>query len=272
MNLDKKLLDLRKWALSNKDGQAIKEGQTGDGDSLLWSGLLSFSGAWSQGQIINRCMDSEGRLWRSTTRVGKEEYNSFSRDMELGFLAHVAGYPSSCSINSSKNHNIHIRKHKKLAPLGDERVFLTPGLAGLINIVYRNYYNPKIGNFWRFFHGLIMFISAITAPKGFRLHLVAIHLMIRQQMKYGRLMNWIVSKIISAREPKNVFFMILADKDINSVLSNFYSQVPWEEPDNKTQWSQERTYSEHAYEDSMCWDFIFLILLMKKRYKLSSDM
>jgi len=266
MDLNSKLAVLNKWSLINKDGMAIKEGPTGDGDSLLWSGLLSLVGVRSQSYACNHCIDNQGRLWRSTKRVGKEEYNSFSRDMEMGFLAHVVGYPSHQTVRNFKNHCLYIKQNKQLAPLGDNRVKLTPSIAGLINIVSKRVEPTTIGSFWRFFHGLIMLMSAITSPKGYPMHLVGVHLLIRQELKYGRMFNYLTSKILEFREPKNIFFMVLADCHLDDVLETFYSQVPWEEPKEKSQWSQERAHSEHAYVQSMCWDFMFLILLIKKRY------
>jgi hypothetical protein len=65
-----------------------------DGDSMLLSGLLFYSGESWAGQSIIRSMDSEGGLWRSPYRLASRrdgDYggNRFSMDQCLGVLLYL---------------------------------------------------------------------------------------------------------------------------------------------------------------------------------------
>src|SRR5262245_41908479 len=58
---------------------------------MLWAGLLCAAGERAQCDAIRASQTTDGRLWRSPSRVNVQTQNSSSRDMLLGFLH----YPDS---------------------------------------------------------------------------------------------------------------------------------------------------------------------------------
>jgi hypothetical protein len=54
------------------------------GDATIFNGILCFSGEELGCTAVKKAMDSDGRVWRSPWFIGKDKFDSFSRDQFLG--------------------------------------------------------------------------------------------------------------------------------------------------------------------------------------------
>jgi hypothetical protein len=250
-----------------------------DGDSTLWNGLLCLSGEAQQCAALRASQTPDGRLWRSPRRVGVPDDNSFSRDMSMGFLAGQVGSPDAESFNKA---TAYVNEKKRLCPGDDGYCGVTPMIYALWNQVakakgfskldakvvlhvaddvFSEIVIPKIPTPVGA-DDLTVVVSAKTAPAGFRLHLVGLHLLIRQNLSDWNSVLQEASAILSKREPENLFFAYLNKQNIAQRLIN---AAPKKSPEQRTQWSFERTDGEHAEQKSMGWDYLFLTNLVLKK-------
>lgn len=263
MELIKKRSLLRGWALkSSKTGIAVKEGESGDGDSLLWAGLLSLSGESLQNLPASQCMDKNGKWWRSPERVNKDTENSCSRDMFLGAMAYILAQRDLYSLSKTKEY---LDQNETLCnDATDSRCKMSLNMKSLLSYMFDNYSQTegKYKYFWRFLYLPTLILQALFSPKGYQLHLVGVQLLLLRKLNILNPLNFLACLILNIREPKNLLFMYLAAKPKEKIVEEFCAQVPWEEPKQKSQWSIEREYSEHAFNESMCWEFIFILNLI----------
>lgn len=263
MNIDQKYQELRKWAIKADSGIARKSGESGDGDSCLWAGLLALSGDWFQRICVEKCVDKNGRIWRAPERIGQEADDTCSRDMFLGFIAYAATSKGGLSANYITRVEDYILQTGKLCPTAtDNRNLLTPTIKWMWYIATKGRITPRIGKDLSWMHGLYLPFAALTVPLGYQMHLIGAQVLIRKQLGHGKLANWLTAKLLHRRQPKNILFMLLAGKK-KEALAELEIQMPKIEPEFKHHWSLEKSDGEQSYKDSMCWEFLFILNLLK---------
>ncbi len=216
----------------------------GSNDSMLWAGLMCASGDTRSGAGIRACQSTDGRLWRCPDDVGKDNANSFSRDMALGFLMYVA---ASKDLDTFNYWLKYIDQVAEMCPDdNDNRCHITAPLWWQIQHV-------KNGGDAPWYLNAYLWVAAQTAALGYQLHLVGCHLLLNWQLTGCR--NTTIGGVLHRRQPLNPFFQWLAGEVVVIPRQPLNS--------NMTQWAWERADSEEAWNDSMGWDFIFISNLLK---------
>jgi len=226
-----------------------------DGDSMLWSGLMQAVGDSRSTLGIKMSQTPDGRMWRAPSRVNNQPWNSFSRDMALGFILYVQ---ASGDKEMADKWTAYIRRTKGLFPAiesTDTRHVATPPLWWTMS-----YIGMKVPLRYRITRPLLSYYNKLEflfTPKGFQTHLKAVTALIMAIQTGKRDVGF--GKKLLAREPNNPFFMWLAGKtDEALALSRSLKKQYEASPGRGTQWSWQRTDSENAWKDSMEWDFLFI--------------
>ena len=250
------------WSKTCK-GIACKEGPTGDGDSLLWAGLLCLSGEQSQCNAASRSQDSDGRLWRSPDRVGVEDVNTSSRDMLSGFLAYLAKTKDTASASALL---IYIQNNDQLLcpDSTDTRCLMLPASYGLMSEIWKSLGLEPSPNMKIAESGAesLLVANAKEAPSGYQMHLQGVNVFIRQYLGKNSNKTLEAAKALSSREPTNPFFLYLVQGRSEAVAAQVLNKCPMSTPGFLNQWSWERSMEQKPWVDSMGWECIFMVNLL----------
>lgn len=235
------LLNIQGMPIKNEVPGIVDDGAV---DSMLWAGLMCASGDFRSVGGIKNCQTQDGRLWRSPDHVLKQQLNSFSRDMALGFLLYVSATNDFVMLRRWLSY---LRRNNTICPdANDGRCIATKPLGWQIDyIVYGK-------TSWLLKPYLI--IAALTAPLGYQLHLVGVHLLLGWLITKKR--GTLAGKILHKRQPLNPFFQWLADVTVIIPEASTTSRC--------TQWAWERADSECAWKESMGWDYLFIRNLINR--------
>ena len=303
------ILDERIQAWANSSPYCTgfpSKGGCDDGDSVLFNGLLCFSGLELGCETVRKSFNQSTGEWvRSPRRVGfsplvDEDERSFSRDHILGILLYTAKthdfvtfekwltwmkntpkclvlVRGKCLVDSKFTHVCRTFNFGCLYLPGINRYIDTVmSLAGSRN------------NSWRISEGRNLTTEAIlrfemkSSASGYPLHLKAVSLFLLGELGYDSEFTAEVAKQLVRRDPHNLFFAYLADTTSTGALLQskaLIDQCRWVGSWNlnekgsftrraQNQWSFERDSSERAWESSMGWDCVFLGRLLK--YRLSA--
>jgi hypothetical protein len=264
---------INKDTLSTCKGYPSKE-SCKNGDSTLFNGLLCLSEPGTEDpfkacESVKQSVDSNGRIWRAPSRVGIEGEDTASRDQFLGVMAYLV---KTKDVELRKRIYNYLSSHSfQLCPTAsDNRCQLTPAMLGLFHFVWKSVDNSKIplpllaGNIG---DDSALMVSAEAAPLGYQLHLVAIQLFIRQKANAYSDKAHMASITVLRRQPQNPFFYYLqngpSDKLGELVIASVEpnTKVP---AGNADQWTWERDTKEKAQQDSMGWEYQFILNLLKE--------
>ncbi len=234
-----------------KSGIAAKDAppsdtDDGDFDSLLFAGLLCFSGENDQCDAVKRSQSFEGRMWRSPERAEKriyvkEEGHTFSRDMGMGVMAYLVKTRDGVLATRWRDY---ILTNKKRHPLDvtnsgayfspywfcteypnikvltaeavDDRCNMTAQFATLFNSVWKFMFGSGDSVLLErtaespFDYWEMESLSVRTSPVDYNLHLRAVGLMLWKEMdSKNYLDHGKVYKLFAERDPENPFFQYL---------------------------------------------------------------
>lgn len=268
-------LQIRSWAPTCGGGIACEDGN--DGDSLLWAGLLCSVGEQAQCNAVRSSQSSDGRAWRSPSRVNnasKTAYdadgdsNSFSRDMLLGFLHYLAATKDVAAGTNLVNYIIS-HDDKLCTDANDNRCDLTfPQYSeawGTMKYVWlhmdatptKEMEQGDIGD-----EAILKTESVFAINNGYTLHLVAVELYLRQRIGNfdSTLQN--AAGVVLSRQPNNPFYEYVANGKTSRAADLVLQYCPTKKPSQANQWSWQRDTAEAAWNNSMGWDCIFAIDLL----------
>ena len=261
--LDVKLEQVRSWApVCSATGAPTKRPASidcDDGDGLLWAGLSCFAGTSEAAcQYVRASQGADGRMWRSPQLVDKDNKNSFSRDMALGFLSYVARTGDTGSLD---RWIAYINANSgKMCPDGtDNRCDPLLNVKALIKAIHRgadiSAVSPQV-----ILTGLT--VSAATADTGFPLHLIAVELILLKELGFsGHSTYKVTADSLHSRQSRNPLFAYLAGHN-DTAVELMLEQIPSARPDSPSEWSFEREQAGEAWRKSMGWEFLFLRKLL----------
>ena len=279
------------------------KGRCDDGDSVLFNGLLCFSGMDIGCETVRNSLNQKTGEWvRSPRRVAlsplvDEDERSFSRDHILGILLYAAKTHDFAAVDHWQNW---MKNTPKCVLLVGGKCVLESKFAHICRTFnFGCLYLPGINRYldtvlslagdrnraWRISEGRNLATEAILrfemklSSSGYPLHLKAVSLFLLGELGYDSEFVGEMAKQLVARDPNNLFFQYLADASSTGALLQskaLIDQCRWvgswnlSEKGNFTrraqnQWSFERETSERAWESSMGWDCVFLGRLLKSR-------
>lgn len=278
------------------------------GDVTLFAGLGCLAATLSQDEqtIRDRCGDVEkaqgtdGRWWRGPTRVGDEDFNTFSRDMSRGALAFLIarGYVEQdqgarASARDAATHWLQWIMNEGQGRMclktrdGNNLCDITLGVHSLFYYVYQSLkVLPSPDNRERRVGGLIddirrsvdypwMFlpIESAFAPLGYPAHLKAASILILRSADprfiapYKEMLDG-SAETLYLREPENPLFEFLARGITPVAFETVMKRCPGtrphpENPHRDFQW--QRDVEDRAWERSDGHDCVFMLNLMIAR-------
>lgn len=266
---------MEKWAAREPSGdgrgaavKSLPNGKPDTGDALLWSGILC---SLDSVKFIANCESVEdsqgpdGRMWRHPSRVGKDQVNSFSRDMAMGLLLYAQ---VTKDVTSLQNWVDYVVAEGQACPDAvDNRCSMSTVIWSLAKIAA-----PSVD-----LHGkkvlapkqvlAILYAAAVGGESGYPLHLIAQQLILLKRAGEGNALLWEeTAKALYKRDPSNALFAYLAGRPDSATLL-MLEQMPTSRPAGgslATEWSFEREGSQRAWERSMGWEYVWLFQLMKE--------
>lgn len=234
-------------------------------DSMLWSGLLyNIRPSDALAAAIRDSISPEGRPYRSPeNRRGVDVFNSFSRDMWLGFIAycHRSKDFGTCD---AVWHYVADHEHRTCPSDADEKCMLRPSTLYTTGHVWQSngWHVPsdmKPSGAERALDEKFTISAANNNDVGYELHLISVRMYL--YMETGSLTESYKSvlKILASRVPENLWYRYLEARayglprePIEADLISRMSQ--WQKPgDNASNWE----WQNHSGLP-MGHDFIFL--------------
>jgi hypothetical protein len=241
-----------------------------DGDATLFSGLLCLAGEEQGCAAVKAAQDPAGKFWRSPRRVDEDSSNSFSRDMALGVLSYLLATKDTAAAqawirwvdqNSVCQLNVggvcQLRTYRYCRDDSDGRCLITPGMWSVMRRVWEHLELP-LHKEMKTTGEQTLILEAEQAPLGYALHLKAVVFFLYQKMGRSLAFEWDLINTIHERQPDNLFFQYLHEGSSPRLQEALKNLCPREAPENSKQWTWERDTAEHAENDSMGWDCIFL--------------
>jgi hypothetical protein len=254
------------------------KGNCDTGDMTLFAGLLCVSGEEIGCRMVRNSQDSTGRWWRSPQRLGRAGEN-FSPDMFLGAVAYLNQTKETGQLQNWVQSILGQPRHFPANNGARLQLFQScpDGAEGVCNVVGSEWSMLQNMRSWatnlspipNYEHDTSwLVVEALSNERGFRLHLVAVQVLIQQM--FGAKDNpnaALAAKILASREPRNPFFVFLSMGRDQRVLDLMQEQCPaiGAKPASQHQWSWERKIEERAYQHSMGWDCVFMANLWNQK-------
>jgi hypothetical protein len=225
----------------------------GDGDTMLWAGLLCLSGEALGCATAKASVSALGQPYRSPGRVDKETSNTFSRDMFLGLMAYLLATGDTeiakrfQSWLYSNNNNLCLdscdMRSTTWGLMGE--VWLKIGLP-----LTREMQLGKIGD------DTSQYAAVNYANPGYQQHLIAVTVWLRQNIGTQTIILNEALRSLANKNPSNPFFAYLGEGKSDKVLQLAIDACPATEPDSKSEWQWERT--EDYKNKRIIWDCVML--------------
>eukprot|EP00056_Hartaetosiga_gracilis_P020743 m.21092 g.21092 ORF g.21092 m.21092 type:complete len:340 (-) comp8680_c0_seq1:183-1202(-) len=244
-------------------------------DCTFWNGILCSSPSrtndtqFACDAIWRDQSPSNGQLWRSpweAKAMHSSNKDEFSRDQGLGVLVSTFGRVNSTLFSTWLDY---ITNHNG---------YMCPGMYDCLLIPQFWCTFDKVTNF----HGLPRPSPDLMTPKldpsickndheyvltavevndlGFPLHLAALDVYLRRMMNDWDGVMQTAANVLHRRQPDNVFFQWLAQGASDSLVVKMMEQIDLiVTPHVQNQWTFVRKDSDHAFIESMGWEYILLI-------------
>ncbi len=265
-----------------------------DGDSMIFNGLLCFSGEEQGCETVRASQDVDGRFWRSPRRNPGNlgEGSSFSRDQSLGVLLYLVQTRDreaaqnwlrwiernrSCRIKNPLTGGCSLWTYRTCRDNDNEICTLTPATWGLIKRVWDFLELPtthEMRNNESLDVSDLEIISAEKEKPGYALHLKAVASLLRFAMNSSVSRSRDIVKKIYDRQSGNPFFQYLVDGPSPALVERLLQLCPKPGDDlsfRRFQWAWERDTSSEAWRESMGWDCIFMSRLAQTEAPLLPD-
>lgn len=261
------------------------------GDMTLFNGLLCASGEKRGCDAVKNAQGSDGRWWRSPAHIGKEAPNhdvSFSPDMARGVLLYAVTTKDDDAfrrwvkwIDESRpclvklfGSNCYFQGWPRLCTddAQDKRCTFRPQTCGDIELVgkylgvaeadicRRVLKTFQIRDDYIIPQTELAFGGALVNEPGFPMHLAGAEIFLIDKLGQTSVHSRAGAIALAVREPKNPFFLYLAEGPTAKVKELTLKLCPkkGEAPHELHQWAWEREAAEAAWKDSMYWECIFM--------------
>jgi hypothetical protein len=258
----------------------ISPGVLDNGNSWLFGGLLCLSGYYPSCRALHDSLRApDGRIrrpcrapWRVTPSGCSDTENSFSRDEVVGMAAYLVATGDEAVIESLKlaDANLQLTGNavvKDTVLLGaepslwprvcddadDSRCLLSPSLLGLLSRIcqHERLDCPASWSAGKLVDDSYLLLAAKTTQPGFRLHLVAVQLLLRSRLPgWNTTLNSAIRTLVQ-RQPSNPLFRYISGQDVSSQLPGLWAEVG----PRLSQYAWQRDVAEKAWKDSTGWDF-----------------
>lgn len=245
------------WSL--RCGYSVAKENCEVGDAALFNGLMCLSGDNQSCEAVRQSQGSDGRMWRSSTRVEADSINSFSRDMAVGVLAYLV---ATRDVELAQRWMNWIEKNdfRLCAQSTDNRCDFTPGFWMLFRDVWeflglqtREKMNSSVVE-----DSVMALLQAQFAPPGFEMHLAGVNALIRQFMGQKSQILASLTQTLATRQPRNPFFAYLSLGSKPEVVGLTLDWCSSAQPSARVEWSFERDESQGARTRSMGWECVML--------------
>ncbi|WP_133118189.1 hypothetical protein [Rhizobium hidalgonense] len=250
-----------------------------DGDMSIFGGLLCLSGEAEGCELVRRAQSRNGQFWRSPARADSKTDDQFSGDQFKGLAAYWAGTGDSDSLEKyldsvSAKWTPYPSKATNIVKMYNGCTDDPGGKCNIIDEEWRwlNIFAAKLGvdahvptdakDYAAKFGDPVGMLpwKAIINKLGYRSHLVGVEIYISKKLGIADPRLDAAAEILAGRQPDNPFFLYLARGKDARVADLVRKKCVIDPAKQKwTQWSWERTESDHAWMDSMGWDCIFMI-------------
>jgi hypothetical protein len=244
-------------------------------DCTFWNGIACSNAQNDTHFSCNEPWESQspnGMIWRSPWEAAMQNSTNpdfFSRDQGLGVLCHLS---NSNAVNVTSWYNKwwdFIDGNKaSMCPGGFyDCKFVTPFWCTFDTVASKRGLKPPKESWMlpRFGKGacnnqnLYIYISCKYNDNGSALHLAALDVYIRRQLNIWDEVLQNSANVLHKRDPQNAFFRWLSEGTSDGLADLVISQVPKDKNHKMQQWAFVREDSSKAWEESMGWDYIFLI-------------
>ena len=185
------------------------------GDMLEYSGMSCLVGEAARCNDVKRSQSADGRFWRNPTTAQTQVEpgdgkNSFSRDMLMGVFDYVIRSGDKAAFERFLSY-LHAHHNRMCPDATDNRCRLVPSTWGLVGFVAK-----KVGahtNLWVKIAektvDLDVWLSSVTAPKGYMMELIAHHIMTRRALGQDSRAMKQAARRLAERQPLNPLFRAL---------------------------------------------------------------
>lgn len=245
------------------------EGGVNQDHSIMWAGFLCLSGETKYCEVARRSVDAEGRVWRSPSQVGVKEGNSSSRDAFLGFLAYAARTKDRDLLWKSF---LYLRAHddKLCDDADDNRCDMDRNQYRVIWGTYKRAFQaaglqvpPKMDEAANGDEPLLI-AQAKASPPGYRTHLNAVQIHIRQYLGKGSGNISQAARIIRDKQRLNPYYEYVAEGVTPRLasLTKEHCTAPVPAPADRKDWYISQDQDKKTWHTRMGWDCIFLVNLV----------
>jgi hypothetical protein len=264
------LRDLRNTTLAwvQVCSEGIACGEDGDGDSMLWAGLLCAGGDVEQCETAKLSFGNDGSVRRAPGRL-YQDVNASSRDMLLGALHYIVATKDTVTAKKMLK-SIKDNGYKLCTNATDNRCDLSPTLySAMWGTMMRVWEYIGLEPSAEMLLGVpasesLLKIQAIYSGSGYTTHLVAVNLFLHQKASHWTIEMGKAARYVSDKQPKNPFYEYIRRGATKKAAETVLDLCPTERPERYHQWAWQRDTAERAWEDSMGWDCIFMANILLK--------
>lgn len=262
------------------------DGTYGDGDMLIFGGLLCASGEPEGCKLVSNSRSADGRFWRSPDKVNnlKPDESSFSGDQFNGAVAFLSSQSDKAIFHEYLSYILNTRQdlpsqsnsiYKAYKTCSDDKAYqcVLAGpewmwlqklamVFGETNNLPADVSNPE--TFFGFNYDAMLWQAALS-PAGYRLHLTGVQVLLARILGGDDKKLQLISAVLAGRQPENPFFLYLHlgnDQRIENLLYNMCSTT--RQQARYDDWAWQRASSQQAWNNSMIWDCVFLYGLLNK--------
>lgn len=264
-----------------------------DGDSVIFNGLLCYSGNQTACQAVGDSQDSDGRWWRSPRRAageGRVAKTSFSRDQLIGVIFYLFTLyktePEEARQRATNWHSWIKANGDAVCTESSTTCAAAPLNWTLIARLFDHMKLPLDSNLKNYLgtesNQIIVTVIQFLTDAGFELHNYSASALAFAEMGFGKSVVPWANAITKVKGMEDNPFIELAGKMIcagdcgaNKALdSKSLDQIanrvmelcpdPAQTTSNRSQWGWERATSEQAWQNSMGWDCVFMANLLAK--------
>ena len=276
-----KLLSLRasimKWAPTHSNPKVISQPDCDTKsrfscDCTFWNGIACSNARNDTQFTCNEPWESQspnGMIWRSPWEAAIQNSTNpdfFSRDQALAVLSHLTNDANATWYNKWYQF-IDGNKGSMCPGKFYDCWFVTPFWCTFDTVASKkglkepsiDWMIPKLGEGACNNQNIFIYISCKYNDNGSALHLASLDVYIRRRLKIWDQVLQNAADVLHKRDPMNAFFRWLSEGASDGLADLIVSQVPKDGNHPMHQWSFVREDSSKAWEESMGWDYIFLI-------------
>ena len=222
---------------------------SGDADTMLFAGLLCLSGESIGCETARLSFGANGQPHRSPARLDEMD---FSRDMLMGVMAYLVG---TKDVETAQRFITWMyNNHRRLC---FDSCDMTPATWGTLGEVWKYLGlqptdDMKVG---MYLDDLTEMAASYRNDVGYTLHLVAVHVFLRQATGSNTTTYARVAEILVQRDPTNPFFQWLHG-ELSTSIKLALEQAQYQ--GSKSEWTLERNHRNN----SVGWEWIFLYNIM----------